>query len=67
MSQQHEEWLSVKEAASKLGVSTYNITSLIKSGVLKIRSEPTDTRKKLVNLERVRELLFPEQDDDTRP
>jgi excisionase family DNA binding protein len=52
-----EDWLTINEAAERLGTNRVKIWRLIKAGRLEARENPLDRREKLISSVAIEELL----------
>ena len=55
-----EEWITMSEAARRLGISTTKISRLASRGRIVTQDDPYDERVKLVNFTDLRQ-IFPER------
>ena len=53
----NEEWVTMKEAAERLGVRRNKISRLASRGIIKTKDNPLDARVRLVNLNELRTLF----------
>jgi Helix-turn-helix domain len=53
----NEEWVTMKEAAERLGVGRNKISRLASRGIIKTKDNPLDARVRLVNLNELRTLF----------
>lgn len=53
----NEEWVTIKEAAERLGVRRNKISRLASRGIIKTKDNPLDARVRLVNLNELRTLF----------
>jgi hypothetical protein len=52
-----EEWVTMTEAANRLGVKRNKISRLASRGVIQTKDNPLDARVRLVNFEELRALF----------
>lgn len=57
---QQDEWITMSEAARRLGISTTKISRLANQGRIVTRDDPYDERVRLVNFAELRR-MFPER------
>lgn len=53
----NEEWVTMKEAAERLGVRRNKISRLASRGIIKTKDNPLDARVRLVNLNELRTIF----------
>ena len=53
----NSEWVTMREAADRLGISYFKLTRLAAQNELQTRETRLDKRVKLVNLEEVKQLF----------
>jgi DNA-binding MarR family transcriptional regulator len=52
-----ERWVTMKEAAKELKITTSKVSRLAASGVIEVREGAVDRRQKYVDVESIRKLL----------
>lgn len=60
MTETPDEWITMSEAARRLGISTTKVSRLAAKGRIVTQKDPYDERVKLVNFAELR-LIFPER------
>jgi DNA-binding MarR family transcriptional regulator len=57
----NEQWITLSEAARRIGVSQARLSSMVKNGEIKSRKDPKDRRKTWVDLNELNKYFYPQQ------
>jgi hypothetical protein len=57
MQDKKEEWVTMSEAAARLGIAASKLSRLVKAGKIQTRKDTVDERVRLVEFNQVRDLL----------
>ena len=56
-----EQWIPLSEAARRVGVSQAKLSRMVKQGKIKIKRDPKDERKTLVDLNELNRYFYPQE------